>query len=101
MGEKEIFPVLRNPPKRKKEPRQSRKAAQHTYLHVGDKVFHKKFRSWGRGMVLEAWASEVPGGLCYVRILFQDGKSRVFDNSYDSACCCYYAGITLLDRVEV
>jgi len=52
-------------------------------------------------MVLEVWASEVPGGRCYVRIVFQDGKSRVFDNSFDSACCCYYAGITLLNRIEV
>jgi hypothetical protein len=101
MGEKESFPVLRNPPERKKDFRQSPKAAQHTYLHVGDKVFHMKFRSWGCGRVLEAWASEVPGGLCFVRILFQDGKSRVFDNSYDSANCCYYAGITLLNRIEV
>ena len=102
MGEKESFPVLRNNlPERKRDLRQSKRAVQHTYLQVGDKVFHKKFHSWGCGMVLEARASEVPGGLCYVRILFQDGKSRVFDNNFDSDCCCYYAGITLLNRVEV
>jgi hypothetical protein len=50
---------------------------------------------------METWSSDLPGGLCYVRILFQDGKQRVFDNSFDSACCCYHAGITLLNRVEL
>ena len=77
------------------------KVEKHTYLQVGDKVFHKKFKSWGGGIVIETWASDLPGGLCFVRILFQDGKKRVFDNSLDSACCCYYAGITLLNRVEL
>ncbi len=77
------------------------KDAKHTYLQVGDRVFHQKFRSWGFGIVIEAWASDVPGGLCFVRIQFQDGGRRVFDNSYDSACCCYYTGITLLNRVEL
>ena len=52
-------------------------------------------------MVIETWTSDLPGGLCYVRILFQDGKKRVFDNSLDSACCCYYAGVTLLNRIEL
>jgi len=74
---------------------------KHTYLRVGDRVFHKRFKSWGGGIVTETWASELPGGMCYVRILFQDGKKRVFDNSYDSTCCCYYAGITLLNRIEL
>ena len=77
------------------------KSEKHTYLRVGDKVFHKKFKSWGGGMVIETWVSDLPGGMCYVRILFQDGKKRVFDNSFDSACCCYYTGITLLNRVEI
>ena len=77
------------------------KVEKHTYLQVGDKVFHKKFKSWGGGIVIETWASDLPGGLCFVRIHFQDGKKRVFDNSLDSACCCYYAGITLLNRVEL
>jgi len=77
------------------------KAERHTYLHVGDKVFHKKHKSWGGGIVVETWSSDLPGGLCFVRILFQDGKKRVFDNSFDSACCCYYTGITLLNRIEL
>ena len=75
--------------------------AKQIYLHVGDKVFHKKFKSWGHGVVIEARASHVPGGSCFVRILFQDGKGRVFDNSFGSATCCYYTGITLLDRVDL
>lgn len=73
----------------------------HIYLRVGDKVFHKKFKSWGGGMVIETWTSDLPGGRCFVRILFQDGKQRIFDNNFDSACCCYYAGITLLNRIEL
>lgn len=102
MGEKKEVPALRRAPAEKgKDPPPCWGKTNHPYLRVGDVVFHKKFRSWGRGRVLEAWASDVPGGLCYVRILFQDGKSRVFDNSYDSACCCYYAGVTLIDRVEI
>jgi hypothetical protein len=74
---------------------------KHTYLQVGDKVFHKKHKSWGGGIVIETWVSDLPGGLCFVRILFQDGKKRVFDNSFDSTCCCYYAGITLLNRIAL
>lgn len=74
---------------------------KHTYLRVGDRVFHKSFKSWGGGIVIETWSSNLPGGSCYVRILFQDGKKRVFDNSFDSACCCYHAGVTLLNRVEL
>jgi hypothetical protein len=74
---------------------------KHLYLHVGDKVFHKNFRSWGGGIVIETWSSQLPGGMCYARVLFQDGKKRVFDNSYDSSLCCCYTGITLLDRMEL
>ena len=74
---------------------------RHVYLQAGDRVFHKRFKSWGTGTVVETMASEVPGGLCYVRIQFQDGKKRVFDNSLDSACCCYYAGVTLINRIEL
>ncbi len=84
---------------RREKPSQKSSVEQHIYLQVGDKVFHKRFRSWGLGIVIEARASDVPGGLCYVRIQFQDGKRRVFDNSLDSSCCCYYAGVTLLNRI--
>jgi len=78
-----------------------RTEGKHIYLKVGDKVFHKNYRSWGGGVVVETRESDLPGGLCFVRILFQDGKQRVFDNSYESACCCYYTGVTLLNRTEL
>ncbi len=94
---------MRNlPQKRSETPLTKRqKSEKNTYLRVGDRVFHKKFKSWGGGIVVETRSSELPGGMCLARILFQDGKQRVFDNNYDSACCCYYAGITLLNRVEL
>jgi len=77
------------------------RSKKHTYLRVGDKVFHKKFKSWGGGIVIETKSSDLPGGMCFAKILFQDGKQRVFDNSYDSTCCCYYTGITVLNRIEL
>ncbi len=94
---------MKNLPQRRTEDVATRRTRteQHTYLRVGDKVFHKKFKSWGGGIVIETKSSDLPGGMCFVKILFQDGKQRVFDNSYDSTCCCYYTGITLLSRVEL
>jgi hypothetical protein len=95
-------PLNRFPEKRMEHSSTERpKVERHIYLRVGDKVYHKKFKSWGGGIVTETWVSDLPGGLCFVRILFQDGKKRVFDNSFDSACCCYHTGITLLDRIEL
>jgi hypothetical protein len=67
------------------------------YLQVGDKVFHKHFKRWGIGVVVEERRSELPGGFCYVRVEFQDGKVRVFDNNLKSEVCCYYAGIEKVD----
>jgi hypothetical protein len=101
--ERKGLPSVRNLPQKRTEesPIRKPKSERHTYLRVGDKVFHKKFKSWGGGIVIETKSSDLPGGMCFVKILFQDGKQRVFDNSYDSACCCYYAGITLLNRVEL
>ncbi len=49
------------------------------------------------GIVVEERRSELPGGFCYVRIDFQDGHVRVFDNNFKSVTCCYYAGI---ERIE-
>jgi len=37
-------------------------------------VVHKKFKSWGGGLVIETWSSDLPDGMCFVRILFQDGS---------------------------
>ncbi|MGQ9508639.1 MAG: DUF3553 domain-containing protein [Thermodesulfobacteriota bacterium] len=94
--------MLKHLPARRREKKKNEsKESRPTYLQVGDRVYHKKFKSWGGGVVLETWSSNLPGGLCYVRILFQDGKQRVFDNCFESACCCYYTGITLLNRIEL
>ena len=104
MGEeKEGFSMMKNLPQRIHEVSTTKKPnrEKRTYLRVGDKVFHKKFKSWGGGIVMETRASELPGGMCYVRIRFQDGKERIFDNDFDSACCCYHTGIILVNRVEI
>ncbi|MCX8021352.1 MAG: hypothetical protein N2745_01080 [Syntrophorhabdaceae bacterium] len=71
------------------------------YLRVGDYVYHKKYARWGVGVVVEERHSEVPGGFCYVRINFEDGKMRVFDNNYKSSNCCYYAGIKKIHTEEI
>ena len=94
---------MRNLPQKRTEipSAEKPKSNKRTYLRVGDKVFHKKFKSWGGGIVLETWSSDLPGGMCYARILFQDGKQRVFDNNFDSVCCCYHTGITVINRVEL
>ena len=68
------------------------------YLKVGDRVYHKRYTRWGVGTVVEERRSEVPGGFCYVRIIFQDGKLRVFDNNFRSTTCCYYSGIEKVNR---
>jgi hypothetical protein len=104
MGEEEgNAPSMKNLPQKREEIFSAKKpkSEQHTYLRVGDKVFHKKFKSWGGGIVVETWSSDLPGGMCFVRILFQDGKQRVFDNNFNSTCCCYYTGLTLLNRIEL
>jgi hypothetical protein len=103
MGEKKRLTSMKNLPQKRSETFSIRKqkSEKHTYLRVGDKVFHKKFKSWGGGIVVETRSSDLPGGMCFVRILFQDGKQRVFDNNFDSACCCYYTGVTLLNRIEL
>jgi hypothetical protein len=104
MGEeKEGFSGMKNLPQKRSEIYSTKKpkTEKHTYLRVGDKVYHKKFKSWGGGIVIETWASDLPGGMCFARILFQDGKQRVFDNNFESVCCCYHTGITLINRVEL
>ncbi len=68
------------------------------FLKVGDRVYHKKFRRWGMGVVVEERASKLPGGFCYARVNFGDGKVRVFDNNLKSDCCCYYAGVEKLEQ---
>jgi hypothetical protein len=104
MGEKkEGLSEMKNLPQKRSEssPTTKAKSEKHTYLRLGDKVVHKKFKSWGGGIVIETRSSDLPGGTCFARILFQDGKQRIFDNNFDSICCCYYTGIILLSRIEL
>jgi hypothetical protein len=64
-----------------------------TYLQVGDYVHHVRYSQWGIGEVVEVWNSTLPGGLCFIKVAFQDGKLRIFDNNFNSLSCCYYKGL--------
>jgi hypothetical protein len=66
------------------------------YLKVGDKVNHIKHAVWGTGEVIEERHSQLSGGFCLVRIMFEDGSERSFINDLDSALCCYYAGVRII-----
>jgi hypothetical protein len=72
-----------------------------TYLRLGDKVMHLRFSSWGTGEVIEEKKSSLPGGLCLVRILFEDGVERSFINNFDNEMCCYYAGIRIVEEFSI
>ncbi len=63
------------------------------YLRLGDKVAHRSYEEWGEGVVVEEMTSSVPGGTCLVRILFDDGHQRTFNNDMDNELCCYYFGV--------
>jgi hypothetical protein len=63
------------------------------YLRLGDKVFHANYGEWGGGVVVEEMTSVLVGGTCLVRILFEDGQQRTFNNDLDSDMCCYYFGV--------
>ena len=67
------------------------------YLKVGDKVTHRKYFMWGAGEVVEEKHSCLAGGLCFVRVIFEDGNERSFINDMGSELCCYYSGIRLLN----
>jgi len=66
------------------------------YLKVGDRVNHLKYSRWGVGEVVEEKHSQLSGGSCLVRVMFEDGNERSFINDLDSALCCYYAGVRLI-----
>jgi len=68
------------------------------FLQVGDRVTHLGYSSWGTGEVVEEKHSSLAGGLCFVRILFEDGNERSFMNDMGNEQCCYYAGIRLLQE---
>jgi len=63
------------------------------FLRLGDRVFHVAKEEWGLGAVVEVMTSCVPGGTCLVRILFEDGQQRTFNNDMDSELCCCYLGL--------
>jgi len=63
------------------------------YLRLGDRVYHDVHQEWGTGSVVEEMTSTVEGGTCLVRILFEDGQQRTFNNDLDSEMCCYIMGI--------
>lgn len=66
------------------------------YLKVGDRVNHLAYLAWGAGEVVEERHSDLSGGFCFVRILFEDGNERSFINDLDHSHCCYYAGVRII-----
>lgn len=66
------------------------------YLRLGDKVIHRSYEEWGEGSVVEEMTSSVPGGTCLVRIMFEDGRQRTFNNDLENELCCYFFGIRRL-----
>lgn len=63
------------------------------YLHLGDRVYHDLHHEWGLGAVVEEMTSTVEGGTCLVRVLFDDGVQRTFNNDLDHEMCCYFMGL--------
>jgi len=63
------------------------------YLHLGDRVYSDSHEEWGIGAVVEEMTSTIVGGTCLVRILFEDGHQRTFNNDLDAEMCCYYFGV--------
>lgn len=63
------------------------------YLRLGDRCYHGNRQEWGCGAVVEEMTSTIEGGTCLVRILFDDGVQRTFDNDLDSDRCCYFMGL--------
>lgn len=68
-------------------------AEKRLFLRLGDRVHHDSCEGWGLGVVVEVMTSIVPGGTCLVRILFEDGQQRTFNNDMDSELCCCYLGL--------
>jgi len=66
------------------------------FLKVGDRVAHENYPLWGEGEVLEERHSSLSGGVCIVRIMFDDGNERSFINDMENDLCCYYSGIKIL-----
>ena len=71
------------------------------YLRLGDKVIHRSYEEWGEGSVVEEMTSSVPGGTCLVRILFEDGRQRTFNNDMENELCCYFFGVRRVWQVDL
>ena len=63
------------------------------YLRLGDRVYHDLHQEWGLGAVVEEMTSTIEGGTCLVRVLFDDGIQRTFNNDLDHEMCCYFMGV--------
>lgn len=70
------------------------------YLRLGDRVTHLWHEEWGEGAVVEERTSIVPGGTCLVRLLFEDGRQRTFNNDLDHEQCCYFFGVRRIQAVD-
>jgi len=70
------------------------------YLRAGDTVYHMHYRAWGVGQVVELITSTLPGGSALARIVWSDGKKRVFNNDLDHYQCCYFFGVRLAEGRE-
>jgi len=71
------------------------------YLRLGDRVTHLVHEEWGEGAVVEEMTSIVPGGTCLVRLLFEDGRQRTFNNDLDNENCCYFFGIRKIFSIDL
>lgn len=58
------------------------------FLRLGDRVWQDYREDWGNGVVVEVMTSTIIGGTCLVRILFEDGQQRTFNNDLNSEMCC-------------
>jgi len=70
------------------------------FLRAGDTVYHLRYRAWGVGQVVELMTSTLPGGSALARIVWNDGKKRVFNNDLDHYQCCYFFGVRLHEGKE-
>ncbi len=67
------------------------------FLRSGDLVYHLNYRAWGTGRVVEVMTSTLPGGGAFARVVWEDGKKRVFNNDLDHYQCCYFFGVRLYE----
>jgi hypothetical protein len=70
------------------------------YLRLGDRVTHLRYEEWGEGAVVEERTSVVPGGTCLVRLLWEDGQQRTFNNDLDHEQCCYFFGVRRIQSFD-